>query len=123
MKELTAMRYDNIDFIAEKAVLKNLCKRREELTEEMENNSIDKEIQELMKEIKAIEKIITQQNSKQYVSQYTKQIAEIEADLKVLYAEHSKLNIALKNTVVGYKCPVCAAVITDENVAVVKADL
>jgi len=47
----------------------------------------------------------------------------MEADLKILYAEHRRLSTALKNTVIGYKCPVCATVITQENVDVVKADL
>ena len=93
------------------------------LTEEIANNNIEKEMQKMIEQIKEIEKTIMQQNTKQYTSQYTKQIAEMEADLKVLYTEHSKLNTALKNTVVGYQCPVCAAVITEENVAAVKTDL
>ncbi len=80
-------------------------------------------MQKMIEQIKEIEKTIMQQNTKQYTSQYTKQIAEMEADLKVLYTEHSKLNTALKNTVVGYQCPVCAAVITEENIATVKTDL
>ena len=93
------------------------------MAEEIENNNIEEDMQKMIKQIKEIEKTIMQQNTKQYMSQYTNQIAEMEADLKVLYAEHSKLNTALKNTVVGYQCPVCAAVITKENVAAVKIDL
>ena len=123
MKELTAIRYENIDFDVEKTKLAKLRKYYAELAEEIENNNIEEDMQKMIKQIKEIEKTIMQQNTKQYISQYTKQIAEMEADLKVLYAEHSKLNTALKNTVVGYQCPVCAAVITKENVAAVKIDL
>lgn len=123
MKELTAIRYKNIDFDVEKTKLAKLRKYYAELTEEIANNNIEKDMQKMIEQIKEIEKTIIQQNTKQYVSQYTKQIAEMEADLKVLYTEHSKLNTALKNTVVGYQCPVCAAVITEENVAAVKTDL
>ena len=123
MKELTAIRYENIDFDVEKTKLAKLRKDYAELTEEIANNNIEKEMQKMIEQIKEIEKTIMQQNTKQYTSQYTKQIAEMEADLKVLYTEHSKLNTALKNTVVGYQCPVCAAVITEENIATVKTDL
>lgn len=123
MKELTAIRYENIDFDVEKTKLAKLRKYYAELAEEIANSNIEEDMQKMIKQIKEIEKTIMQQNTKQYISQYTKQIAEMEADLKVLYAEHSKLNTALKNTVVGYQCPVCAAVITEENVAAVKTDL
>ena len=123
MKELTAIRYENIDFDVEKTKLAKLRKYYAELAEEIANSNIEEDMQKMIKQIKEIERTIMQQNTKQYISQYTKQIAEMEADLKVLYAEHSKLNTALKNTVVGYQCPVCAAVITEENVAAVKTDL
>lgn len=123
MKELTAIRYENIDFDVEKTKLAKLRKYYAELAEEIVNSNIEEDMQKMIKQIKEIERTIMQQNTKQYISQYTKQIAEMEADLKVLYAEHSKLNTALKNTVVGYQCPVCAAVITEENVAAVKTDL
>ncbi len=123
IEELTAIRYDNIDFDAQKEKLAKLRKYYAELAEEMTNNSMEEEMQKIIEQIKEVEKTITQQNAKQYVSQHTKQIAEMEANLKMLYTEHNRLHTALKNTVVGYKCPVCAAVITEENVDVVKADL
>ncbi len=123
MEELNKIRYNNIDFDTEKAELTRLHKCYAKLVEEMSNNNAEEEVQKVIEQIKKIEKTITQQNAKQYVSQYTKQIAEMEADLKILYAEHRRLSTALKNTVIGYKCPVCATVITQENVDVVKADL
>ena len=45
MKELTAIRYENIDFDVEKTKLAKLRKYYAELTEEIANNNIEKEMQ------------------------------------------------------------------------------
>lgn len=114
---------ENRDSAAEELELEELRRQRAQVLAEATDNSTENAVQELMREIKAVDKSIAKQSAKQYVSSFMEQLAQADADLKVLYAEHGRLNAALKNAVPGYKCPVCAAVVTEENVAAVQADI
>ncbi len=123
MKDLITIRDENRDPEADKLLLEELRSQRAQLLAGAADNSTEKAVQELMREIKAVEKSIAKQSAKQYVSSFTEQLAQADADLKSLYAEHGRLDAALKNAVPGYKCPVCAAVVTEENAPAVQADL
>ena len=123
MEELSAVRDEGRNPEEEKAALEELRRQRSELLSEAAGNSDDKGIQEVMDEIKKLEKSIAKQAAKQYESSYTAQMAEAEAGLKALYAEHSRLKTAIGKAVVGYKCPVCAAVVTKENIDSVREGL
>ena len=123
MAELEDIRDNGIDRATEEAKLSELKNRRAALLSEVSSNGIDKAVREIMDEIKAAEKSITKILAKQYKSNYTAKISETEMNLKSLYAEHGKLGKALENAVVGYKCPTCATVITEKNLAAVRADL
>lgn len=123
MAELEDIRDNGIDRTSEEAKLSELKNRRVALLSEVSSNGIDKAVREIMEEIKVAEKSITKISAKQYKSNYTAKIAETEMNLKSLYAEHGKLGKALDNAVVGYKCPTCAAVITEKNLTAVRADL
>lgn len=123
MESLIAIRDKDRDLVAEELELENLRNLRAQLLAEATGDPSDTAIQELLQEIKLLEKSIARQSAKQYVSSFTDQIAQADADLKVLYAEHSRLNTALKNAVPGYKCPVCASVFTEENALAVQTDL
>ena len=122
MAELKAIRDNGIDKAIEETKLAELHQRRTELLAEISSGG-DKALREIMDEIKATEKAITKHTAKQYKSDYTAKIAEAEANLKTLYAEHAKLSKSLENTVVGYTCPVCATVITEKNVGAVRRDI
>ena len=123
MAELKQIRDNGINKAAEETKLSELRNLRTELLSEASNGGIDKAMREVMDEIKAVEKAITKVAARQYKSQYTSKIAEAEMSLKTLYAEHGKLSEALDKAVVGYKCPTCAAVITEKNLTDVRADL
>ena len=123
MKHLIMIRDENRDPEADKLSLEELRSQRAQLLAGAADNSTEKAVQELMREIKAVEKSIAKQAAKQYVSPFTEQLAQADADLKGLYAEHGRLDAALKNAVPGYKCPVCAAAVTEENAPAVQADL
>lgn len=122
MAELEEIRDNGIDKAAEKIKLTELRQQRTELLSETSSGG-DKALREIMDDIKATEKNITNLTAKQYKPEYTKQIAEAEASLKTLYAEHAKLNQSLEKAVVGYTCPVCATVITEKNVGAVRKDI
>ena len=122
MAALEEIRDSGIDMFAEEIKLDELRQQRSELLADASSGG-DKALHEVMDEIKATEKAITEHAAKQYKSEYTTQIAEAEANLKSLYAEHAKLNKSLENTVVGYTCPVCATVITEKNVGAVRKDI
>ena len=76
-----------------------------------------------LKEIRKVERAIAKQAAAKYASAYMARVAEAEAGIKVLYDEHAHINIALKNTAVGYKCPACAVEITAENIEAVRENL
>ncbi len=122
LTELEEIRDNGIDKSAEENNLSDMRNRRAELLSEASNGG-DKALREVMDEIKAAEKSITKLTTKQYKSDFVTQIAESEAKLKALYAEHAKLGKSLENTVVGYKCPVCATVITEKNIGAVRNDI
>lgn len=122
MAGLEEIRDNGIDKAAEEIKLTELRQQRTELLSETSSGG-DKAIREIMDDIKATEKNITKLTAKQYKPEYTKQIAEAEASLKTLYAEHAKLNLSLEKAVVGYTCPVCATVITEKNVGAVRRDI
>jgi hypothetical protein len=122
MAELVTIRDNDRDISAEEAKLSELRKSRNELLDVM-NNGADKAMRDIQDEIKAVKSSISQQSEKQYSSSYTKQILEAETGLKALYDEHARLKVVLADTVVGYTCPTCASVITDENIDAVKSDL
>lgn len=123
MAELEQIRDNGINKAAEETKLSELRNLRTELLSEASNGGIDKAMREVVDEIKAVEKAIAKITASQYKSAYTSKIAEAEMNLKNLYAEHGKLSKALDKAVVGYKCPTCAAVITEKNLADVRADL
>ncbi|MCM1060834.1 MAG: AAA family ATPase [Eubacterium sp.] len=123
MAELEEIRDNGIDRAAEETRLSELKQQRAELLSEVSNGGVNQAMREVMDEIKAVEKDITKISAKQYKSQYTSKIAEAEMNLKTLYSEHGKVSKALDKAVVGYKCPTCAAVITEKNLTSVKADL
>ncbi len=122
MAGLEEIRDNGIDKAMEETKLAELRQQRTELLAEASSGG-DKTLREIMDDIKATEKAITKHTAKQYKSEYTTQIAEAEANLKTLYAEHAKLSKSLENTVVGYTCPVCATVITEKNVGAVRRDI
>lgn len=123
MAELEQIRDNGINKAAEETKLSELRNQRTELLSEASKVSIDKAMREVMDEIKAVEKAITKITANQYKSAYSSKIYEAELNLKTLYTEHGKLSKALDKAVVGYKCPTCAAVITEKNLAAVRADL
>lgn len=123
MAELEQIRDNGINKAAEETKLSELKNQRTELLSEASKVGIDKAMREVMDEIKAVEKAITKITANQYKSAYTSKISEAELNLKTLYTEHGKLSKALDKAVVGYKCPTCAAVITEKNLAAVRADL
>ena len=123
MEELSMIRDEGRNPEEEKAVLENFRRQRADLLSEISEGSDDKTIQEVMKEIKRLETFMAKKAAEQYASSYTAQIAEAEAGFKALYVEHERLKTALGNTVVGYKCPVCASVVTEENVDSIREDL
>ena len=122
LTELEEIRDNGIDKSAEENNLSDMRNRRAELLSEASNGG-DKALREVMDEIKAAEKSITKLTTKQYKSDFVTRIAESEAKLKALYAEHAKLGKSLENTVVGYKCSVCATVITEKNIGAVRNDI
>lgn len=123
MAQLEEIRDNGIDRAAEETKLSELKNHRSTLLSEVSSNGMGKAVREIMEEIKVAEKSITKISAKQYKSDFTAKIAETEMNLKSLYAEHGKLGKALDNAVVGYKCPTCAAVITEKNLTAVRADL
>lgn len=123
LEELSMIRGEGRDPEEEKAILEGLRKQRADLLSGAADDNDDKAIQEVMEEIKKLEKSIAKLAAEQYASSYTAQIAEAEAGLKVLYVEHERFKTALGNTVIGYKCPVCASVVTKENVDSIREDL
>ncbi len=123
MDELISIRDKGRDIPAEETALAELRKMRTELLADITNGDSEKEVQKVTKEIKTVEKSIAKLSAKDYISPHTSQIAEKETQLKNLHTEYNRLTAALKNTVAGYKCPVCASVVTEENVAAVRADL
>ncbi len=123
MDELISIRDNGRDIPAEETALAELRKMRTELLADITNGGSEKEVQKVTKEIKTLEKSIAKLSAKDYISSHTSQIAEKETQLKNLHTEYNRLTAALRNTVAGYKCPVCASVVTEENVAAVRADL
>jgi DNA repair exonuclease SbcCD ATPase subunit len=121
--ELVSLRDNDRDTAAEELALEEIRKRRAELLSEAANTGTNKAMREVMEKIKNTEISMTKLADKRYTSAYSEQMASIESELKMLYSEHDRLNTALSNTVVGYKCPICAAVVTEENIAAVRADL
>lgn len=122
MAALEEIRDSGIDMSAEEIKLDELRQQRSELLA-VASSGGNKALREVMDEIKATEKAITQLTEKQYKSDYTTQIAEAEASLKALYSEHAKMSKSLENAVVGYTCPTCATVITEKNVGAVRKDI
>lgn len=122
MAALKEIRDSGIDMLAEELKLDELRQQRSELLADASSGG-DKALREIMDEIKATEKVITEHSAKQYKSNYTAQIAEAEASLKTLYSEHAKMSKALENAVVGYTCPTCATVITEKNIGAVRKDI
>lgn len=122
MAALEEIRDNGIDMSAEEIKLDELRQQRSELLADA-SSSGDKALCEVMDEIKATEKVITEHSAKQYSSDYTAQIAEAEASLKTLYSEHAKMSKSLENAVVGYTCPTCATVITEKNVGAVRKEI
>lgn len=123
MDELISIRDKGRDIPAEEAALAELRKMRTELLADITDGDSEKEVQKVTKEIKTVEKSLAKFSAKEYISSHTSQIAEKETQLKTLHAEYNRLTAALKNTVAGYRCPVCASVVTKENVAAVREDL
>lgn len=122
MAALEEIRDNSIDMSVEEIKLDELRQQRSELLADASSGD-DKALRDIMDEIKATEKAITQLTEKQYKSDYTTQIAEAEASLKTLYSEHAKMSKALENAVVGYTCPTCATVITEKNIGAVRKDI
>lgn len=123
MALLEKIRDNGIDKKAEQIKLSELKEQRSKLISEASGNGVDKAMREIMDEINSTEKTITKHAAKQYKSLYTSKIAEAEINLKSLYSEHGKLSKVLDKAVVGYKCPTCAAVVTEKNLVNVRADL
>jgi hypothetical protein len=123
MTVLTDIRDNDRDLTTDESILAELGKRRDELLSDITQSGVDKATQGIMAEIRVVEASIAQQSVLLYQSPYAVQIVEAEAGLKVLYDEHARLSKALTDTVVGYKCPTCAVIITKENISAVKADL
>jgi chromosome segregation ATPase len=123
ISELIVIRDNNRNIASEESALSGLRKRRDKMLSDAVYSDADKAIQGVMEEIRATERIITKLETKAYTSAYAEQMAEAEANLKVLYAEHGRINAALSNAVVGYKCPVCAATVSTDNISAVRDDL
>lgn len=123
MEELMEVRDKGRNPDEEKALLAQLHKQRESLLAECTDNKTDEAIRQLAEDIKSIEKSMAKQEAEPYVSSYMEQMAETEARLKNLYTEHKKVESALRHTKVGYRCPVCMSVITDENIVSVREDM
>jgi hypothetical protein len=123
MAELESIRDNSRNRAGDELSLAEIRNRRIEMYSELANKDDDKVLQGIMNEIKAAEKSIAKQSASQYLSPYTAQIAEFEAKLKILYEEHTRLNKVLTETVVGYNCPTCAVIITDDNIINVRTDL
>lgn len=121
MEELMEVRDKGRNPDEEKALLAQLHKQRESLLAECTDNKTDEAIRQLAEDIKSIEKSMAKQEAELYVSSYMEQMAETEARLKNLYTEHKKMESALRHTEVGYRCPVCMSVITDENIVSVES--
>lgn len=120
MEELSMLRDEGRDIEEEKGVLEGLRMQRESLLSEASDSSLDKDAKKLMDEIKETEKTIAEQTAQQYRSPFTQQIAEAEAHLKALRAEFDRRKSALVDAVAGYKCPVCATAVTEENAAAIR---
>lgn len=123
MEELSMLRDEGRDMGEEKKMLENLRKERADLLSEATDSGHDKEIQKLMEEIKETEKSMAKQAAQQYQSQFTARIAEAEAQMKALRTEFNRQKNALVDVVVGYKCPVCATVVTKENAAAIREEM
>ena len=123
MEELSRLRDEGRDVEKEKKALEELRRKRANLLSEAADGGHDKEIQNLMEEIKETEKSIAKQTALQYQSPFTAQIAEAEAQLKALRTEFNRQKNSLVDVVVGYKCPVCATVVTKENAAAIREEM
>ena len=60
---------------------------------------------------------------KQYVSKFTKDIAEVNADIKPLSAKYREIENRINTLKIGDKCPTCLLMITPQNIAQVKSEL
>lgn len=123
LEELSMLRDEGRNPEDEQRILENLRRQRAALLSEAADSNDDKAMQELMKEIKGTEKAITKQEAQQYRSSFTAQIGEAEAYLNALRAEFNRQKSALVNIVAGYKCPVCATVVTEENAGVIREEM
>lgn len=123
LEELSMLRDEGRNPEDEQRILENLRRQRAALLSEAADSNDDKAMQELMKEIKGTEKAITKQEAQQYRSSFTAQIGEAEAHLNALRAEFNRQKSALVNIVAGYKCPVCATVVTEENASVIREEM
>lgn len=123
LEELSMLRDEGRNPEDEQRILENLRRQRAALLSEAADSNDDKAMQELMKEIKGTEKAITKQEAQQYRSSFTAQIGEAEAYLNALRAEFNRQKSALVNIVAGYKCPVCATVVTEENASVIREEM
>lgn len=123
LEELSMLRDEGRNPEDEQRILENLRRQRAALLSEAADSNDDKAMQELMKEIKGTEKAITKQEAQQYRSSFTAQIGEAEAYLNALRAEFNRQKSTLVNIVAGYKCPVCATVVTEENASVIREDM
>lgn len=123
LEELSMLRDEGRNPEDEQRILENLRRQRAALLSEAADSNDDKAMQELMKKIKGTEKAITKQEAQQYRSSFTAQIGEAEAHLNALRAEFNRQKSALVNIVAGYKCPVCATVVTEENASVIREEM
>ena len=123
LEELSMIRDEGRNPEDEKRILEELRRQRASLLLEAADGNDDKAIQGLMEDIKETEKSIAKQTAQQYQPSFTAQIAEAEAQLKSLRTEFNRQKNALVDVVVGYKCPVCATVVTEENAATIREDM
>jgi chromosome segregation ATPase len=94
------------DADADTRKLEELNAHRNELLAGPGDTSANNTMSELVAKARKLETSIAEQAAKPYVSEYSSQIAEAEAGLKLLYAEHKRMKTALANIAVGYRCPV-----------------
>lgn len=123
MEGLSMIRDEGWNPEEEKRTLEELRRQRAALLSEAADSNDEKAMQELLREIKEMEKSIAKQSAQQYQPSFTVQIAEAEAQLNALRAEFNRQKNAFVDIAVGHQCPVCGMVVTEENAAAVREEM
>ena len=100
--------------------LTELYRRMDELTADKPN---DDDVAYFEKLIHASELEMERHRLAVYESPFVKSIADMEAELKIKYAEYDKINLSLKNLRPGFKRPTCFHEATVENIEALKQEL